>query len=270
MPIDADFFIVAVPLLLMTGAVAGLLAGMLGVGGGIVIVPVLFWLIPVFGIGPAVAMHSAVATSLASIVFTSISSARAHYRKGVVDLVLLRRWLPWIIIGSAAGGFLATLLNGAVLGWIFGGVAFAVALLMVRARAVSISESLPNGHAPSALLAASIGVFSALMGIGGGTLTVPVLSLFSMPIHKSVGTASSFGVAIALSAVGFFVWGGWTAEGLPPGSVGYVNLPAALLISCVSIVTAPLGARIAHALPKLTLRRVFAAFLFVTGARLVF
>jgi len=269
MPLDFEFLVVAVPLLLMTGAVAGLLAGMLGVGGGIVIVPVLFWLIPVFGIDPAIAMHCAVATSLASIIFTSLSSARAHYRKGVVDLVLLRQWLPWIIIGSAAGGMLATQLDGAVLGWIFGGVAFAVALLMVRARAIAVSQSLPTGRAPSALLAGGIGVFSALMGIGGGTLTVPVLSLFSMPIHKSVGTASSFGIAIALSAVGFFVWGGWSAVGLPPGSVGYVNVPAAILISSVSILTAPLGAKIAHALPKLTLRRVFAAFLFVTGARLV-
>lgn len=267
---DPQFLIMAVGVLLATGAIAGVLAGMLGVGGGIVIVPVLFWFAPLIGLDPAIAMHCAVATSLASIVFTSISSARAHFRKGVVDMALLKSWAPWMIPGAALGGFTAKFLDGETLGWIFAGIAIIVALTMVQAKMLKVSDGLPKSRIGNGFLSFFIGGFSALMGIGGGTLSVPILSLFNMPIHNAVGTASSFGIAIAASAVGFYVWGGWDVAGLPAGSLGYVNVPGALLIAAVSIFTAPLGAKLAHAMPKLTLRRVFALFLFVTGARMVF
>ncbi len=266
---ETELLTLTIPLLLGTGAVAGILAGMLGVGGGIVIVPVLFWLAPLLHVDPVLAMHCAVATSLASIVLTSISSARAHYRKGVVDTALLRSWLPSMIIGSALGGFAARFLNGETLGLIFGVVAIVVSIIMVRANPWTLMNDRPIGRIKNAIVSFGIGGFSALMGIGGGTLSVPILSLFSFPIHNAVGTASSFGIAIAASAVGFYVWSGWMLDGLPPGSVGYVNIPAALLISIVSIFTAPLGAKLAHSMPKLALRRVFALFLVVTGVRMI-
>lgn len=269
MEMDTQFLVLTTVLLLFTGASAGILAGLLGVGGGIVIVPVLFWLAPFFKIDPALSMHIAVATSLATIVPTSISSARAHYRKGVVDQSLLRLWLPGIILGAASGGLTAKFLNGEALRLIFGVIALIVSVAMVRKQMWVISESLPTGRMTNGLISYVVGGFSALMGIGGGTLSVPVLSLFGFPIHSAVGTASSFGVAIAASAVGFYIWAGWAVEGLPEGSIGFVNLPAGLIIAAVTVFAAPLGAKFAHAMPKLALRRCFALFLAITGIKMI-
>lgn len=269
MEMDFQFLALTVVLLLFTGAAAGVLAGLLGVGGGIVIVPVLFWLAPFFKVDPMLSMHIAVATSLATIVATSISSARAHYRKGVVDLPLLRLWLPGIAIGAASGGLAAKFLNGEALRLIFGIIALIVSVTMVRKEMWVISESLPKSRAVNGVISYVVGGFSALMGIGGGTLSVPVLSMFGFPIHNAVGTASSFGVAIAASAVGFYVWAGWNLEGLPGGSFGYVNWPAGLIIAAVTVFAAPMGAKFAHAMPKLTLRRCFALFLAITGIKMI-
>lgn len=270
MELDSQTIALFAALLLGVGAVAGLLAGLLGVGGGIVIVPVLFWLSPFFRVDPALAMHLAVATSLATIVFTSIASARAHHKKGVVDAALLRNWLPGIILGAALGGFIAKFLDGATLSLIFGVIALAVAVAMARRDMWLIAQSLPGSKAVNGAISFIVGVFSALMGIGGGTLSVPVLSLFGFPIHNAVGTASSFGVAIAAAAVGFYIWAGWGLTGLPPASLGYVNLPAAALIVAVTIFAAPIGAKLAHKTPKLALRRCFALFLAITGLRMIF
>lgn len=269
MDMDVQFLVLTVVLLLFTGLSAGVLAGLLGVGGGIVIVPVLFWLAPFFKVHPDLSMHIAVATSLATIVATSISSARAHYRKGVVDLALLRLWLPGIAIGAACGGLTAKYLNGEALRLIFGVIALIVSVTMVRKNMWVISDSLPKGRIANGLISYVVGGFSALMGIGGGTLSVPVLSMFGFPIHNAVGTASSFGIAIAASAVGFYVWAGWGLDGLPFGSIGYVNWPAGLIIAGVTVFAAPLGAKFAHALPKLALRRCFALFLAITGIKMI-
>lgn len=269
MEMDTQFLVLTVILLLFTGASAGILAGLLGVGGGIVIVPVLFWLAPFFKVDPALSMHIAVATSLATIVPTSISSARAHYRKGVVDQSLLWLWLPGIILGAASGGYIAKHLNGQSLRLIFGVIALIVSVAMVRKEMWVISSTLPKGRLLNGLISYVVGGFSALMGIGGGTLSVPVLSMFGFPIHNAVGTASSFGVAIAASAVGFYIWAGWSIEGLPEGSVGFVNLPAGLIIAAVTVFAAPLGAKFAHAMPKVALRRCFALFLAITGVKMI-
>ena len=180
-------------LMLGTGVVAGLLAGLLGVGGGIVIVPILFLVFDVLDFPESVAMHVAVATSLATIVPTSIASARAHRAKGNVDVDLLKRWAPWVGLGAAAGGLLASGLDGEQLKLVFGIVALLVAVNMAAPGKLVLGESLPRSGAVQGAIGGGIGLFSALMGIGGGTLSVPTLSMFSFPTHRAVGTAAAFG-----------------------------------------------------------------------------
>ncbi|MHA3915995.1 sulfite exporter TauE/SafE family protein [Halovulum sp. GXIMD14793] len=252
-----------------TGSVAGVLAGLLGVGGGIVIVPVLFQLFDFLEISPSVAMHLAVGTSLATIIPTSISSARSHHARGAIDISLLRRWAPTIFLGALAGGVLSKYLDGTVLTEIFGGIALIVSINMVLPRPPVLAESLPENRPANAAISGGIGGFSALMGIGGGTLSVPILTLFSFPVHRAVGTASAFGLVIAVPAVCGFIWAGWGAPDRPPLSLGYVNLAAAVVIFTLSVVTAPLGARLAHAINPRHLRLAFAVFLGLTALRML-
>ena len=246
-----------------------MLAGLLGVGGGIVIVPVLFWVFELLDFPPATAMSVAVATSLATIIPTSISSARAHHRRGNVDTGLLRRWAPWVFAGALGGGLLSFVLDGQDLALVFGTVALVVALNMAVPRTLVLAPHLPRALAAQAPIAAGIGGFSALMGIGGGTLSVPILSLFSYPTHRAVGTAAAFGLVIAVPGVAGFVLSGWDAPQRPPFSLGYVNLVAAAIIFPVTTLVAPWGARIAHALPAAKLKLAFAVFLAITAARML-
>ena len=255
--------------LVITGAIAGVLAGLLGVGGGIVIVPVLFIVFDILNIPDIVAMHIAVATSLATIIPTSISSARAHHKRGSIDLDLLKSWAPLIFVGALIGGILSKYLASSSLTLIFGVVALLVAVNMALPKAIVIAQSLPTGILSRGVLPGFIGTFSALMGIGGGTLSVPILSAFSKPIHKAVGTASAFGLVIAVPAVIGFIWSGWSAELRPPFSFGYVSIPAAVLIFFASVFTAPYGAKLAHSLNPANLKKVFALFLFITSLRML-
>lgn len=255
--------------MLCTGAVAGVLAGLLGVGGGIVIVPVLFILFDFLDIPMQVSMHLAVATSLATIIPTSISSARSHNKRGSIDLDLLKSWAPIIFCGALIGGLLSKYLASGSLTLIFGVIALLVSINMALPKKIIIAETLPGGVAGKGVLPGFIGGFSALMGIGGGTLSVPILSAFSFPIHRAVGTASAFGLVIAIPAVLGFIWSGWSAELRPPYSLGYVNIPAAILIFSVSIFTAPLGAKLAHSLNPSNLKKAFALFLFITSLRML-
>ena len=255
--------------LLATGAIAGVLAGLLGVGGGIVIVPVLFWLFDLLNVPSTVAMHLAVGTSLCTIIPTSISSARAHHKKGAIDLSLLRSWAPVMFAGALIGGLLSKVLGGAVLTAIFGVVALAVSINMATPKTLVLSDTLPEGPIGRGALPFGIGTFSALMGIGGGTLSVPILNAFSFPVHRAVGTASAFGLVIAVPAVLGFIWSGWNLAERPPFSLGYVSLPAAILIFSVSVLTAPVGSRIAHNMNPARLKLAFAAFLFLTSVRML-
>lgn len=263
------FLLVLAVAMLCTGAIAGVLAGLLGVGGGIVIVPVLFILFDYLDIPPQISMHIAVATSLATIIPTSISSARSHHKKGSIDLDLLKSWAPLIFIGAAIGGVLSKYLASTSLTLIFGVIALLVSINMALPKKLVISDELPKGVVGKGLLPSFIGGFSALMGIGGGTLSVPILSAFSFPIHRAVGTASAFGLVIAIPAVIGFIWSGWSADLRPPYSFGYVSLPAAVLIFSVSVFTAPLGAKLAHSLNPANLKKAFALFLFITSLRML-
>ncbi|MDH4039056.1 MAG: sulfite exporter TauE/SafE family protein [Gammaproteobacteria bacterium] len=256
--------------MLLTGVIGGLLAGLLGVGGGIVIVPVLDTALGMYGVDPAIRMHVAVATSLAAIIPTSVSSTRAHRARGALDESLARLWGPWIFIGAGLGTVLAAHLGGGALSAVFAVVALLVAIKMILPlQDVLISREIPRGPlAPVVPLA--IGSLSSMMGIGGGTLSVPVLTLVNQPIHRAVGTAALFGFLISLPGTVGYVVSGWGDPRLPPGSLGYVNLVGLVLIAPASVLAAPLGARLAHRLDRRQLGLAFGVFLLLVAARMLY
>ncbi len=261
------------PLILMmiaTGVVGGILAGLLGVGGGIVIVPVLDFALGVVDVDPAVRMHVAVATSLATIVPTSISSARAHHARGAVDLSLVKFWGPMVIFGALIGAWTASWVDGRWLSVVFGAIALLVALkMMFVSESLRLTDDVPRGVI-GALPPLSIGGLSSWMGIGGGTLSVPVLTLMNQPVHRAVGTSALFGLLISVPATIGFVAAGWDDPRAPAFSFGYVNVLGFLLIAPLTVLSAPLGARIAHAFSKQQLSLAFGLFLFIVAARMLY
>ncbi|PRY25395.1 putative membrane protein YfcA [Aliiruegeria haliotis] len=252
-----------------TSVLAGILAGLLGVGGGIVLVPVLFWLLSATDFPPELSMHMAVATSLATIIFTSISSARAHNKRGSVDTALLRLWAPGIALGALTGGLAAKYIDADGLKLVFGSIAVLVAINMALPKTLVISDHMPRNRAVNAAISYGTGVFSALMGIGGGTLSVPLLSAFSVEIRRAVGTASAFGFLIAVPAAAGFIYSGLGVEGRPPLSLGYVNLLGAVIILPFTVGFAPVGAKLAHTLETKWIKRAFALFLGITAVRML-
>jgi uncharacterized membrane protein YfcA len=256
--------------LLVAGSCGGLLAGLLGVGGGIVIVPVLYMLFPFLDIAPEIRMHLAVGTSLATIIPTSVMSARSHYKRGGVDLELLKTWGPWILVGALIGTYLGGRVAGEVLTLIFAVVALLVAANMAfRPDGMTLAPAFPRGLLRG-ILGLVIGGFSVMMGIGGGTLSVPLLTAFSYPVRRAVGTAAAVGLIIALPGAFGFMLAGWGHNGLPPLSLGYVNLLGFALIVPTSMAMAPLGAKIAHAIRPKLLRWLFALFLLLTALRMFY
>jgi len=256
--------------MLCTGVVAGILAGLLGVGGGIVIVPVLFHIFTYIGIDESVRMHVAVGTSLATIIPTSISSARAHFKRGSVDTDLLKSWGVAILIGVVIGTALAGYVKGAVLTAVFATVALIVSANMAfRPDGWTVTEKLPSG-ALKHFIAMIIGGFSSMMGIGGGTLSVPILSACSYPIRRAVGTASAIGLIIAIPGTIGFILSGLGVPDRPFGSIGYANMIGFALIVPATIISAPFGVKLAHTISTAWLRKAFALFLFLTALRMIY
>ncbi len=256
--------------LVIAGVVGGLVAGMLGVGGGIVVVPVLYHVLDLMGVDPNVRMHIAVGTSLATIIPTSFSSTRSHDAKGAVDWALLRRWVVPMIVGVVIGTAISGYVRGQALALFFACVALPVAVyLAFFGEARRLSDHLPTGIG-GLLLPAGIGGVSTMMGIGGGTVGVPAMTLCGVPIHRAVGTAAAFGAIISIPGTLGNVIGGWHAHGLPPYSLGYVNLLGFALIAPVSYVMAPIGAKIAHRTDQRALRMIFALFIAITAARMLY
>ena len=273
---SSDVLILMTAGLLLTGIIAGLLAGLLGVGGGIVIVPVLFLLFTYLDVPDAIIMHMAVATSLATIIPISVSSARSHYGRGAVDMSVFRNWTPPMLIGAGVAGAASGGLDSSYLQLLFGGIAIYVSLSMIRGKASASdaapgeAEIAPLGRGTSGKAIASvIGGASALMGIGGGSIAVPVLSALALPVHRAVGTAAAFGFLIAVPGALGFVWAGLDVDGRLPFSFGFVNIPAALIIFSTSLFTVPLGSRIAHALNPKGLRRAFGFFLLLSALNIL-
>jgi len=267
---DPLFYLSFAGALLVTGAIAGVLAGLLGVGGGIVIVPVLFLLFPLLGVEDSVLMHLAVGTSLATIIPTSIISARSHHKRGGVDFALLKSWGPPIFVGVIVGASFGAVAKGEVLTLIFAAVAILVAVNMAfRKEGMTLAKALPTGIARHAM-ALVVGMFSVVMGIGGGTLSVPILTAFNYPIRRAVGTASAIGLIIALPGSISFILSGLGHPDLPPGSLGYANLVGFALIVPATMVMAPVGVKLAHTINPTNLRKAFAFFLLLTSMRMFY
>jgi uncharacterized protein len=247
--------------LIGAGLFAGFVGGLFGIGGGVVVVPALYLVFTALGVDESVRMHLAVGTSLSTIIATSWRSLAAHTRAGAVDYDVLKAWGPWIMLGAVTGALVAGVASNEVLLLVFG-----FGLLLIAAQMgfgdpnFRLRRDLPTG-APHAVTAGSIGFLSALMGIGGGAFGVTVMTLCGRPIHQAVATASGFGAAIALPASLGYVIAGWGREGLPPWSLGFVSVPGFVILAALTAITAPIGARLAHRLPQLTLKRAFALFL---------
>jgi uncharacterized membrane protein YfcA len=255
--------------LVLAGAVTGLLAGVFGVGGGAVIVPVLYEIFRIIGVAEDVRMPLCVGTSLAIIIPTGIMSARAHYKRGALDVKVLRLWVPFIVAGTFIGGLMAGYFSGDVLRVVFAVMAFVIAANIVFGFQTKLMGHLHGSSLTHRISAFVVGYISSLMGIGGGSLTVPTLVAFGATMHAAVGTSAAIGVAIAISGTLGFIISGWGTAGLPPLSVGYINLVALVLVAVLAAVFAPLGAALAHRLDQKTLKYVFAAFLVAVGLNML-
>jgi len=264
-----EFILIYSAVLLAVGLIAGVLAGLLGVGGGIVIVPALYLLFHLLDIEPTILMHLAVGTSLATIIPTSVRSVLKHRKKGAVNMDILRLWGPWLFFGAAVGAVSAAYISTAGLTLVFGLVALTVSIHMAFAKAdLVIIETMPT-NATGKAIPLIVGYFSTLMGIGGGTLGVPIMTLFKVPIHQAVATAAGFGAIIAVPATIGFIIAGFGEAQLPPYSLGYVSLIGFALIVPATLISVPLGVKLAHWLNPNLLRKAFALFLGLTALRML-
>jgi uncharacterized protein len=260
--------LLAAELLLLGGAV-GFLAGLLGIGGGMMMVPFVTFMLSRSGVEPALAVKMAIATSMATIAFTSVSSLRAHHARGAVRWPIVRAMSPGIVAGgllAGAGAF--ALIKGAWLAITFGlFVGYSATRMLIRRRAVA-KRTLPSAWTQSAV-GVGIGFLSALVGAGGAFMSVPFMTRCGVPIHNAVATSAAIGLPIALASTAGYIVGGWHLPQVVPGALGYVVLPMLALISLASIGTAPLGARVAHATDIGRLTAVFAALLYALAVYMV-
>jgi uncharacterized membrane protein YfcA len=249
------------------GLVVGFIAGLLGVGGGLIIVPVLIFLLHAQGLAPGMEPQLAIGTSLTSILFTSLSSVRAHHRLGAVEWPLVWRIAPGIVLGTLAGAVLAAQMSAFVLKVFFVAFLFYAAAQMWLDFRPAPHRGLP-GRAGMVLAGGVIGAVSSWVGIGGGTLSVPFMLWHNVPLHRAIATSAAIGFPIAIAGAAGYVLGGWGASGRPDGSLGFIYLPALAGIVVGSVLTAPLGARTSHRLPVRPLKRVFALLLMVLALRM--
>ena len=261
-----ESFTWAPPLLgmLAAGLLAGFSAGIFGVGGGFVVVPALFIVLPLLGGVRTEYAHVAIGTSAATIVATSIRSLIAHAKRGAVEFEVLKTWAPWIVLGAGLGVLLAGHVNGKALTLIFasGVLLMSLNFLLPKIGSLVIWDQMPSGVVRVGI-AGGLGTFSSLLGIGGGVIAIMVMTLCGRSIQRAIATASGIGTLIAVpSAIGFAIIG-FGRPGLPWGSLGFVNLPATAAVGSMSILTAPLGVAAAHTLPAATLKRVFGVYLVV-------
>lgn len=264
---DLSLLLPMIALLAAIGAFAGVLAGLLGVGGGIVLVPAFFYAFGYLGFGGPQLMQVCLATSLATIMATSARSVLSHHKQGAVDWAILRAWAPFIAVGAVIGVFTAASLRSGTLQAIFGGLGLVVGLYLAFGRAQwRLGAQMPGGIA-RAVTGAVIGFLSVLMGIGGGSFGVPLMSLYNTPFHRAVATASGFGMTIAVPSVLVFLF--LPVADAPPLTVGAVNLPAFALIFAITMITTPWGVWLAHRTDPKRLRRVFAVFIIVVALNML-
>ena len=255
---DPTFFVA----LAVLGCVTGFAAGLLGIGGGMILVPFLTLMLTWQGLEPTLVVHAAIATSMASILFTSISSVRAHQKRGGVRWDLVWRLTPGIVLGGLlAGGAVFAALKTGWLALVFAVFVAYSALQMFLDKKPKPSRQMP-GAIGSGAAGGGIGFLSGLVGAGGGFVSVPFMTWCNVPLHQAVGTSAALGFPIALANTVGYVWSGMGKSGLPPQMIGYIYWPALLVLAGFSVLLAPLGARLAHSLPVKSLKRVFAFLLF--------
>jgi len=256
-------------LVAVIGAFGGILAGLLGVGGGIVLVPAFFYAFQHLGFDGDKLMQLCLATSLATIIVTSLRSLQSHGRKGAVDWDILKSWGPGIAIGAVIGVLAASSLRTVALQALFGGLAMVIGLYLALGRTQwRIAEEMPRG-VTRAILSPLVGFLSVLMGIGGGSFGVPLMTLYGRPIHRAVATAAGFGVIIAVPSVIGFLFVQLPEGTRPPFTVGAVNLPTFAIVIAMTLITAPYGARLAHATDPGPLKRIFGVFLLLVAANMI-
>lgn len=267
---DYHSLLTIVPFFIGLGVVVGFMAGLLGVGGGVLLVPGLFYGMSMMGFPTNDLMHMAVGTSLAIILPTGVSSARAHWRRGGVRVDLLKKFTPGIVIGVIIGTFIAKHVSSEELKVIFASMLVVLAIIMnIDATRYSLGDGLPPQPWPG-VAGTIIGFLATLMGIGGATITIPYMTMYRVPMAQAVGTASAMGIIIAMLAViGFLLIGVGHTGNLPPFSFGYINMLAWILIVPASVLIAPFGAHQAHKLPVRTLRRIFSVFLFCMAGLMI-
>lgn len=253
----------------LSGAVVGILAGLLGVGGGIIVVPLLNAVFVWQGMAPELILHLSLGTSLGTIVFTSISSFRAHHKRGGVRWDIWRHITPGIVMGTFGGSFVAGELSTEFLK-----VFFVIFMFVVATQMLLDLKPKPSRHIPGPLGTAAVGLgiggISSFAGIGGGAMSVPFMTMCNVPVKEAVGTSAAIGFPIALSGVLGYILSGWGAPNLPEWSLGYLSLPALAGLVIPSMITAPLGVRLAHTLPAAKLKRVFAVFVYIMAIRMLY
>lgn len=252
----------------LAGGIVGILAGLFGVGGGLVIVPMLVYVFSLQNIPDEMTMHLALATSLASIMFTSISSFRSHHKRGAVHWDVVRKIVPGILAGSFLGSLIASKMSTEFLKIFFIIFLYFVATQMLMGKRPKPGREIPG---PAGMFATGngIGIISSLVGIGGGTLSVPFMLWCNINAHHAIGTSAAIGLPIAIAGAFGYVVNGWNVSALPPFSLGYVYLPALVGIAAVSVLTAPVGVRLAHSLPVDRLKRIFSLLLYVVATRML-
>ena len=264
-------------LLVFVGAVAGFLAGIFGIGGGAVLVPVFYECFRLAGVPLEVRMPLCIGTSLAVIIPTSIRSFRAHYHRGAVDMAILRQWWLSIVLGVVAGSVIARFAPERLFKFVFVGVAWSAAVRLLLAReSWKFGDKFPTGPLMKAY-GLAIGLLSTLMGIGGGLFSNLLMTFYGRPIHQAIATSSALAVLISIPGAIGYIYAGWPAAAhFPdvaalqwPFALGYVSLIGALLVMPTSLVTASLGVMAAHALSKRQLEIAFGCYMLIVGSRFV-
>jgi len=255
--------------LLITGVVGGLIAGLFGVGGGIVIVPILFWIFTSLNFPNEILMHMAIGSSLATIIPTSISSARAHYHRGSIEIDIIKKWAPGIFLGAIIGGLSGKYFSVNELKYLFASIAFLVALNMFFKEPLRLGNNFPKSRLLNIIMSSLIGLVSSLMGVGAGTLGVPALVALSVPIHKAIGTAAALGLFIAVPATLGLAFSGFNIPNRPPMSIGYVNLIAFFIMFPLTVFFAPVGVKLAHRINQRALKSIFGIFLIITSIKML-
>lgn len=268
--LDITLVITSVSILLVCGAIAGFLAGLLGVGGGIVFVPALYFVfMHAFHVSPDLAIMIATGTSLMCMIPTSITAAISQYKRGNTELLVIKKWAPFMILGVIAGTYISSTYGGQWLAAFFGCVMIINSInTLFRAKAKPLFASLP-GTFGQGIIGFSIACFSVMLGVGGGTLTIPILNACSVEPHKSIGTSSAVSLFVCIPGAIMLVLTSQTPELAPMGTIGLVNVLGALCVIPLSVFFAPIGVRVGKNVSPVTLKRIFAVSLFIVSIRML-